>query len=132
MNSLEALFQPFSIRGMTLKNRIVMAPMGTMFANENGAVTRELIDYHLERTRGGVGLQIVEQAIINEERPSCMLSVGNDHLLAGLNDLTEAIMEKLPEVSCDLPNPMRNLLVSRLKERCVTLYPFSEVTGIQD
>lgn len=68
-----------------------MPAMGTRFANENGAVTRQLIDYHVERAKGGVGLQIVEQSFINDERPACMLSVSNDQMIPGLNDLVEAI-----------------------------------------
>ncbi len=91
MEFLKALFQPLTIEGLRLRNRIVMPAMGTRFANENGAVTRQLIDYHVERAKGGVGLQIVEQSFINHERPACMLSVSDDQMIPGLNELVEGI-----------------------------------------
>lgn len=101
---INSLFQPITINGLTLKNRIVMPAMGTRFASENGAVTRQLIDYHVERAKGGVGLQIVEQSFINEERPACMLSVSNDQMIPGLNDLVEAIHEEGGKVAVQVGN----------------------------
>ncbi len=91
MEFFKALFQPLSLMGLKLRNRIVMPAMGTRYANENGAVTRQLIGFHVERAKGGVGLQIVEQSFINHERPACMLSVSEDQMIPGLNDLVEGI-----------------------------------------
>ncbi len=45
------LFEPINIRGLTLKNRIVMAPMGIHF----GLLDSRTIPYYVERARGGVG-----------------------------------------------------------------------------
>ena len=46
--------------GLRVKNRLIMAPMGTRLANEMGAVTDRQILYYRERARGGVGTVIVE------------------------------------------------------------------------
>ena len=52
------LFEPIKIGTMELKNRIVMPPMGTNFASEEGFVTGRLVNHHVERAKGGVGLTI--------------------------------------------------------------------------
>ena len=60
MASYRHLLEPIVINGMTVKNRVVMTPMGTHLASADGTVTKELI-HHLEaRAEGGVGLIIVE------------------------------------------------------------------------
>jgi 2,4-dienoyl-CoA reductase-like NADH-dependent reductase (Old Yellow Enzyme family)/thioredoxin reductase len=53
------VFEPTSIGQMQLKNRIVMPPMGTGYA-EKSAVSQRMLDYYEARARGGVGLIIVE------------------------------------------------------------------------
>ena len=45
---LESLFQPIKIGSMVLKNRIVMAPMGTGYVNPDGTVSPRLFDYLVE------------------------------------------------------------------------------------
>lgn len=54
------LFSPFSIRGMSIKNRLAMAPMETHLGHADGSISREQIAYYRERALGGVGLILVE------------------------------------------------------------------------
>lgn len=51
------LFEPGKIGTMTLKNRIVMAPMGLYgLPAPDGSLTGRSMDFYLERARGGAGL----------------------------------------------------------------------------
>ncbi|MFH1031291.1 MAG: FAD-dependent oxidoreductase [Chloroflexota bacterium] len=61
MTVLTKLFEPGRIGKMELKNRLVMAPMGTFTADAEGFITQRTIDYYVERAKGGVGL-IISQA----------------------------------------------------------------------
>ncbi len=54
-NHYDALFTPFSIGKMEIKNRLVMAPMGTYAAAMDGSVSDTLSRYFEERAKGGVG-----------------------------------------------------------------------------
>ncbi len=63
--SYPLLFSPMKINRMTLKNRIVMAPMVTILASDTGAVTQKMLDYYEERARGGVGLIVVEATYVH-------------------------------------------------------------------
>ena len=92
---LEELFKPYKIGKTTIRNRIVMPPMVTFLANENGAVTRRMMDYYSERARGGVGLIIVESAYVREEdRDMGRLGIENPQLQPGLSELAESIQER--------------------------------------
>ncbi|MFC1982272.1 hypothetical protein ACFLV5_00545 [Chloroflexota bacterium] len=58
MVELKKLFERGRIGTLELKNRLVMSPMGTHTASEEGYVTQRMIDYYVARARGGVGLII--------------------------------------------------------------------------
>ncbi len=65
--SVEALFRPFRLKSLELKNRIVMAPM-TRSRSPGGVPTREVADYYARRAAAEVGLIVSEGTVI--ERPS--------------------------------------------------------------
>jgi 2-enoate reductase len=59
MTDLSVLFKPLQIGKVTLKNRIVMAPMGIDYmTNPDGSLNRRVVDYYLERASHGVGMII--------------------------------------------------------------------------
>ena len=57
------LFEPFTLNGMYLRNRIVMGPIGTGFAGEDHLPTGRMADYYGARAQGGAGLVICEHTI---------------------------------------------------------------------
>ena len=63
----DALFTPFKIGRMEVKNRIVMSPMGTLMANRDGTFSENEIAYYEERARGGTGMIICGQGYLNAE-----------------------------------------------------------------
>ncbi|WP_312595010.1 NADH:flavin oxidoreductase [Brevundimonas sp.] len=65
--SVDALFRPFTVKGLTLPNRIVMAPMTRSFS-PNGVPTSDVAGYYRRRAEGGVGLIVTEGTVI--ERPA--------------------------------------------------------------
>ncbi len=91
----EKLFSNYKIRGMELKNRIVLPAMGTKFAGDDRMVSDQLIKYHVARvTGGGTGLSIVEVASIHTlSAPRRFLSISDDIYIPGLKKLTAAIHE---------------------------------------
>jgi len=55
----EPLFQPFTLVNLTLRNRIVMAPM-TRSQSPNGVPGENVAAYYRRRAEGGVGLIVTE------------------------------------------------------------------------
>lgn len=57
MNRMQKLFEPGKIGKLSIRNRIVMAPMGIIGLTEpDGRILQRAIDYYTERAKGGVGL----------------------------------------------------------------------------
>ena len=65
--AIESLFQPFTIKSLTLKNRFVLAPM-SRYTCPNETPTEELVAYHRRRAERGLGLTITGATAI--DRPS--------------------------------------------------------------
>ena len=89
------LFQPFQLGDITLKNRLVMSPMTMNYATEEGFATSKLLDYYLERAKGGVGLIVVEGTFFQPEGRGYMNQLGlcsSEHV-ERLRSMTEAIHE---------------------------------------
>ena len=53
------LFSPLTLRRQSLRNRVVHASMSTRYVRE-GRVTDKLIDYHVNRARGGAAMLVTE------------------------------------------------------------------------
>ncbi len=60
----QQLFQPFRLRSLNLKNRIVMAPMTRSFS-PGGIPTAAVADYYARHARGEVGLIVSEGTVVN-------------------------------------------------------------------
>jgi NADPH2 dehydrogenase len=90
------LFSPFTIKGVTLKNRIVMAPM-CMYSshNEDGMVENWHRTHYTSRAVGQVGLIILEAtAVTPQGRISPQdLGIWSDDHIAGLKELTGLMKE---------------------------------------
>lgn len=65
--SVDALFRPFTVKSLTLPNRIVMAPMTRQFS-PGGVPTEDVAGYYRRRAEGGVGLIVTEGTVV--ERPA--------------------------------------------------------------
>ena len=61
------LFSPFALRGVTLRNRAVMAPMSTELGDLRGEVTPAMIAFYRERALGGMGLIVVEYTCVDPD-----------------------------------------------------------------
>jgi len=87
------LFEPVKIGNLELKNRVVMPPMTTNFAKD-GKVTDSTVDYYTERARGGVGLIVIEDAIVDSpvgNHTYDCLTIDDDKYLPGLCSLAREV-----------------------------------------
>lgn len=87
------LAQPGHIGPLQLRNRVVMAPMGTNYSTTDGLSTERDRLYYAERARGGVGMIMTEAMVVTEfARPHHnSLCVYHDRFIPGLASLVEAI-----------------------------------------
>ena len=96
------LFEPCTVKSMTLKNRIVMTPIGTNFAEHTGEVNEKIIEYYKQRAKGGTGLIIVEGTSVYSPQGaagSYQLRIDHDNYIPGLYRLCESIHEYGAKIS---------------------------------
>ena len=90
------LLSPGRIGAMTLKNRIVLAAMGSNFANEDGHCSERLIAYYEARAKGGTGLLVLETSAACFPNGSTMpntVAFSDDKFLPGLTELANRVHE---------------------------------------
>lgn len=88
------LFEPFTVRRMTLNNRIMMTPMGTNYGEQSGEMSFLHINYYEQRAKGGTGLIMVENASVDSPEGSngtTQLRIDHDNYIPRLFKLTETI-----------------------------------------
>lgn len=92
---LKRLFEPIHLGTKKVKNRIVMPAMTTVFADENGAVTERLINYFMERAKGGAGLIITDATCIDypvgKLPHATQLRIDYDKFIPRLSDLVKSV-----------------------------------------
>ncbi|WP_338451709.1 NADPH dehydrogenase NamA [Niallia oryzisoli] len=90
------LFSPYTIKNVTLKNRIVMAPMCMYSCTEqDGKVTPWHYTHYISRAVGQTGLLIQEATAVSQEGRISPYDLGiwNDEHIEGLLQLTTLIKE---------------------------------------
>lgn len=90
------IFNPVLLpNGITLKNRIMMAPMTTCSGFYEGSVTHDLIEYYRARA-GEIGTIIVECGFVDNKGLAFPGAIGldNDDKIEGLAKVAQAIKEK--------------------------------------
>ena len=96
------LRSPLWIKGLQLKNRLVMPPMALDIASETGEVTAAIINHYMARAQAkstyaespeGLGLIIVEHCYVNKEGKAHprQLGIYDDSLIPGLTQLATQI-----------------------------------------
>jgi len=92
-NNVDALFTPFKHKGLSVENRIVMAPMTREFS-PGGIPTSDVADYYGRRAHGGTGLIITEGTTVNDPVASMSSRIPQFHgkeALAGWQNAVNAV-----------------------------------------
>jgi 2,4-dienoyl-CoA reductase-like NADH-dependent reductase (Old Yellow Enzyme family) len=115
---LLSLVDFLKIGDFVLRNRIVMPPMHSGLATERGAVTNELLDHYIRRSKA-LGLLIVEHSYVDVEGKLGKNQVGiyDEDLIPGLRKLSRKIKEEGAVVVLQINHAGRRTS--------------SEVTGVQ-
>ncbi|MDP6051474.1 MAG: NADH:flavin oxidoreductase [Candidatus Latescibacteria bacterium] len=90
---MSGLLTPLTVKGHTLRNRIVMPPMENQKATEGGEVTDALLEHYVRHAQAGVGMVIVEYTYVQPDGRGRLqqLGVHNDAMIPGLKRLVKAV-----------------------------------------
>ncbi len=110
------LFDRFSLRGITVDNRMVRSATYEKRADVDGFVTDALIEFYKELTLGGIGLLITGNILVHISGRSApqMLCLHNDFYVEKLRRLADAIHKRDGKVIAQLNHGGRQCLPSLL------------------
>ena len=131
-NNFPHVFSPLTIRGMTLKNRVVMMPMGSDFAGHDGELSDEHIKYYELRARGGTGLIMVENVCVKYPEGSngtTQLRLDKDCYIPRLFTLTEACHRQGALMGIQINHAGASAMSSRIGMQPVSASRFPSKAG---
>ncbi|MCC8026081.1 MAG: NAD(P)/FAD-dependent oxidoreductase [Clostridium sp.] len=107
------MFSPGKIGSLEVKNRLLMAPMSVYLANPDGTVTDDLIEFYVERARGGMGLIFSEYAFVNPTGRSCprQTSAAEDAMIPGLKRMADAVHKAGAKICLQIQHGGRRSIV---------------------
>ncbi len=82
------------LANLELRNRIIMSPMGTNLAEEDGHCGERIQAYYEARARGGAGMLIVGVGAVAWPEGACnpnQVAISDDRFLPGLGELTHRV-----------------------------------------
>jgi 2,4-dienoyl-CoA reductase-like NADH-dependent reductase (Old Yellow Enzyme family)/thioredoxin reductase len=107
--SLDTLFEPARLGPLQLRNRLIMAPMGTCL-DESGHITDEAIAYYRRRAEGGIGTITVEGCLVSADTVGPEPKISGPEYLPGLKRLVAALKEFDVTVGVQLMHPGRQVV----------------------
>jgi len=129
---LVGLLDPLEVKGLTLKNRVVMPPMYTGLATTEGAVTDELVEHYTRRSKD-LGLLIVEHSYVslNGRRSERQLGICDDGLVPGLEKLCSSVHATGTPVSIQINHAGRRASMEIMGTRPVAPSPIADARELR-
>lgn len=119
------LLSPIKIGSLEVKNRYVVPPMGTNFANPDGSVSQQLIDYYVTRAKGGYGLIIVEVTAVAPGGKAIPFEAGiwSDEQIPGWKNLVDEVHKYGAKIAVQLHHAGRQTTTEVTGEQPVAPSP---------
>jgi 2,4-dienoyl-CoA reductase-like NADH-dependent reductase (Old Yellow Enzyme family) len=98
------LFRPLEVGGMTVPNRVLMAPMERNFAHADGTVSERTLAHYERCAAGGVGWIDVESTFVDQRGRgrTHQLGIHDDACVPGLTALVERVHAHGPRIGIEL------------------------------
>jgi hypothetical protein len=90
---MDALFSEFSIKALTLPNRIVMPSVASFLIGTDGSISTRAVEHYRRRAAGGPAMVIIEACAVSPEgivSPN-QARIHHDRFIAGLAEIAAAI-----------------------------------------
>jgi 2,4-dienoyl-CoA reductase-like NADH-dependent reductase (Old Yellow Enzyme family)/thioredoxin reductase len=132
-NMLKHLFQPFEIKGRTLKNRIVMPPLASFLIQDDGAITDKTVEHYKRRAAGGPAMVIVEAHAVSEEGIVSLhqARIFDDRFIEGLSRIAEVIKSEgaVPAIQFHHSGRQTSIRVIKRKPLAPSNLPCPTISG---
>lgn len=105
MSNYQHLLKPGKIGGLTIRNRIIMAPMGSNYAEKDGHCSERIKAFYEARAKGGVGLITMGSIAIAFPAGTAepyQVGISKDEFIPGLKELTDRVHAHGAKISVQL------------------------------
>lgn len=105
MSHYQHLLKPGKVGGLTLRNRIMMAPMGSNYADPDGHCSERIQAFYEARAKGGVGLIPMGSIAIAFPAGTAepyQVGISKDEFIPGLKALTERVHKHGAKIAVQL------------------------------
>lgn len=109
-NPYPHVFQPLTVRGLTLKNRLQYAPTVVLKCEPNGDMSRDMLEFMEWQAKTGVAYVTVGDTPVVHDATSawlCEMNVNSDDCIHGMNQLVEVARRNGAELSVELAHAGR-------------------------
>jgi len=110
---LRPLFEPLTVGGVVMRNKLAMAPMGGPPDAPDGSVTQQTIEYWATMAKGGVGLIFTDTKGVDPPLSAAGGGIHHDAYIPGLRMLTDAVHEHGAKIAVQLQHMGRYYFVPR-------------------
>ncbi|UEL46868.1 NAD(P)/FAD-dependent oxidoreductase [Terrisporobacter hibernicus] len=122
-NEYKNLLSPLTIKHMTLRNRVMMCPMGTNYGEQNGEMSFLHIDYYEQRAKGGTGLLMIENTSVYSPQGSngtTQLRIDQDSYITRLYKLCERVHKQGACIGIQINHAGASAMSSRINMQPVS------------
>jgi 2,4-dienoyl-CoA reductase-like NADH-dependent reductase (Old Yellow Enzyme family)/thioredoxin reductase len=93
---MEKLFSPFTIKNLTLNNRIVMPALASFMVGIDGSISDATVEHYRRRAAGGPAMVIMEACAVSPEGivSSHQAVIHDDRFIDGLSKIARAMKEE--------------------------------------
>jgi 2,4-dienoyl-CoA reductase-like NADH-dependent reductase (Old Yellow Enzyme family)/thioredoxin reductase len=133
MDDLAALFSPFTIKAIELKNRIVMPALASFLIGDDGSISDATVEHYRRRAAGGPAMVITEACAVSPEGvvSSHQARIYEDRFMAGLAQIAAAIKAEgsVPAVQIHHGGRQTSIKVIKRKPLAPSALPCPTIRG---
>ncbi|MGE5841334.1 MAG: NAD(P)-binding protein, partial [Deltaproteobacteria bacterium] len=127
------LFEPFTIKGRHLKNRIVMPPLASFLIEDDGSITGKTVEHYRRRAAGGPAMVIVEAHAVSEEGIVSLhqARISDDRFVEGLSRIARVIKSEgaLPAIQIHHSGRQTSIRVTKRRPLAPSNLPCPTISG---
>jgi len=99
---LRPLFEPWTVGGVVIRNKLALAPMGGAADAYDGSVSQQSIDYWAAMAMGGVGLIFSSPHGVDPPLSGFEHAIHHDAYIPGLRKMTDAVHQQGAKIALQL------------------------------
>ena len=90
---LDDLFAPFTLKNLTLQNRIVMPGLASFLIEDDGSITEKAVEHYRRRAAGGPAMVIMEACSVAPEGivSAHQARIYDDRFIPGLREIAQSM-----------------------------------------